>query len=119
LDELRAKKGPALPSAWKQATASPRALIQARMPRVAAFKRRRLLFGGVTISWKDKAVSVISIFVSALVGLQLLWVANATFGGLNDYITALVWGFGLHQLNETVRQAGPNAINSVLRSGRS
>jgi hypothetical protein len=48
----------------------------------------------------------------------LLWVANATFGGLNDYITALVWGFGLHQLNETVRQAGPTAISSVLRSGK-
>ena len=65
----------------------------------------------------DLGVTLVVAFFSALIGIQLLWIPNLTFGGLNDYITALVWGFGLHQLNEVARQGGPAAIGSALRAG--
>jgi hypothetical protein len=110
----------ALPQQWSPASQKPATGIAHRFAAVAQRTgSQRRHFGWFSISLKDDGVSIISIIVSALVGLQLLWVANATFGGLNDYITALVWGFGLHQLNETVRQAGPAAITSVLRNPKS
>jgi hypothetical protein len=110
----------AIPAQWALASPKPATSLAQRLAtaKVLSASRSGDRLGRLSIYWKDNAVSLISIIVSALVGLQLLWVANATFGGLNDYITALVWGFGLHQLNETVRQAGPTAISSVLRSGK-
>jgi hypothetical protein len=67
----------------------------------------------------DVGVTIVVAIFSALIGIQLLWIPNPTFGGLNDYITALVWGFGLHQLNEVARQGGPTAIGNALRAGPS
>jgi hypothetical protein len=69
------------------------------------------------VTWTDRTFSIMTMLLSAIIGVQLLWVPNATWGGLNDYITALVWGFGLHQLNETARQSGPAAISAALRGG--
>lgn len=54
--------------------------------------------------------------VASLVGLQLLWVSNSTFGSLGDYIGTLTWGFGLHQLNDATRQAGGPSVWTTLRN---
>lgn len=72
------------------------------------------LWGSVGV--RDFLVTVAVTLFSALIGIQLLWIPNLTFGGLNDYITALVWGFGLHQLNEVARQGGPASIGNAVRN---
>jgi hypothetical protein len=70
-----------------------------------------------TLLLKDSIATLATAVLSSLVGLQLLWVGNPTFGSLGDYITVLLWGFGLHQLSEVTRQAGPAAIAATLGSG--
>jgi hypothetical protein len=70
-----------------------------------------------TLLLKDSIATVATAVLSSLVGLQLLWVGNPTFGSLGDYITVLLWGFGLHQLSEVTRQAGPAAVAATLGSG--
>jgi hypothetical protein len=77
----------------------------------AAWLRRGLLV-------RDAIATLVIAVLSSLVGLQLLWVGNATFGSLNDYIGALLWGFGLHQLNEVTRGAGPQAVAQALTTGQ-
>jgi len=39
--------------------------------------------------------------VAVLIGLQILWVPNLAWGGVNDYIIAVLWGLGLHQVGST------------------
>jgi hypothetical protein len=54
------------------------------------------------VETKDLIAFGIIAIVSVVIGLQLLWVQKATFGGLADYITAFLWGFGLQELNKQV-----------------
>jgi hypothetical protein len=35
---------------------------------------------------------------AVILGLTLLWVNDATWGGTADYLTAILWGLGLHQI---------------------
>jgi len=46
----------------------------------------------------DVIVLLLALVVSILLGLKLLWVDNATWGSANDYMVALLWGLGLHQI---------------------
>lgn len=46
----------------------------------------------------DLMVLVVALLVSILLGLKLLWVDNATWGSANDWVIALLWGLGLHQV---------------------
>ncbi len=46
------------------------------------------------IARRDSRVLWISIVTAALTGLTALWLPNGTWGGLLDYITAFLWGFG-------------------------
>jgi hypothetical protein len=59
---------------------------------------------------KDRQALFIVSGVSVLVGLQALWVPNSTFGGLVDYITVFLWGFGLHELNKVALPAAARRL---------
>ena len=54
----------------------------------------RTLLGGL-----DLIVLVFALVASVALGLKLLWVDNATWGTVNDYVVALLWGLGLHQIS--------------------
>lgn len=45
----------------------------------------------------DLIVSAIIAVVALLGGLKLLWAEDLTWGSPTDYLTALLWGLGLHQ----------------------
>jgi hypothetical protein len=62
------------------------------------------------INRKDRQALYIVSGVSVLVGLQALWVPNNTFGGLLDYITVFLWGFGLHELNKVALPAAARRL---------
>jgi len=47
----------------------------------------------------DLVVDVLAIAFSALLGVQYIWGPNPTWGGLSDWIAALLWGLGLHQVS--------------------
>lgn len=71
------------------------------------------------LSRGDWVVAGVISVLSGLVGVQLLWVTNATFGELNDYIAALLWGFGLHELNSLTQQSGGVAAVASVVEGNS
>jgi hypothetical protein len=48
--------------------------------------------------WNELLLVCISGIVAVLLGLKLLWVDNLVWGGANDYLVALLWGLGLHQV---------------------
>jgi len=43
--------------------------------------------------------------IAVLFGVQVLWVANPTWGGVESYLAALGWGLGLHQVGGTAAGA--------------
>jgi hypothetical protein len=51
------------------------------------------------INLGDRLVLVVAIVAAVLIGLQFLWAGNPTWGGSNDYTTAILWGLGLHQVS--------------------
>lgn len=52
------------------------------------------------ITWRDFWVGVVLAVVSMLVGLQLFWTNNNTFGSWSDYFSLFLWGFGLNQVTQ-------------------
>jgi hypothetical protein len=56
------------------------------------------------------AATMLGIVVAALVGLTMLWEPNHTWGGSGSYISAVLWGLGLH--GATV--SGANAVAEKL-----
>ena len=52
--------------------------------------RRRIQRGDYTITLVAGSLAVV-------LGLQALWIGNPGWGGLQDVLIALLWGFGLHQ----------------------
>jgi hypothetical protein len=50
------------------------------------------------IAFYDSCVWIVLILASVLIGLKVLWVDDATWGGIAAYITAFLWGLGLHQV---------------------
>ncbi|HZF51509.1 MAG TPA: hypothetical protein VE093_22790 [Polyangiaceae bacterium] len=48
------------------------------------------------IETNDLRVLVVLTIVAVASGLTLLWVSNETWGSFDDYLKALLWGFGLH-----------------------
>ena len=47
---------------------------------------------------RDRVVTFVLGVVAVAAGLNVLWVPNETWGGLDAYLVAFLWGFGLHQL---------------------
>jgi hypothetical protein len=71
---------------------------------------KRLIAGNVVMA-------LVIAFLAGLIGLQFLWDSNPVFGRLTDYITALLWGFGLYELGDVTLAAGPKAIAGVFTRG--
>src|SRR5207247_4225663 len=46
----------------------------------------------------DTAVSVAALVIAGVLGVSLLWVPNNTWGLPADWIAAMLWGLGLHQV---------------------
>jgi hypothetical protein len=49
----------------------------------------------------DKVVTFIIFLVAVALGLYMLWINNPTWGGWGDWLTAVLWGLGLHQVAGT------------------
>ena len=47
----------------------------------------------------DIIVSVIVVVAACLIGLQVLWIDNPTWGGPANYLAAFVWGFAIDQFS--------------------
>jgi hypothetical protein len=47
----------------------------------------------------DLVVSAIVVVAACLIGLQVLWIDNLTWGGPASYLAAFVWGFALDQFS--------------------
>jgi hypothetical protein len=71
---------------------------------------------GKRLAALDLFILVLVLGVAALTGLRLLWMEQPAWGSLNDWLIALMWGFGLHQaahpglsglLGRTVKQEAP------------
>ena len=71
------------------------------IPSLAAVRQR--------IARYDLVATLIMVFVSVLLGLNILWASSLTFGSLVDYIGAFLWGFGLHTLNQVALPPQPHA----------
>lgn len=54
----------------------------------------------------DFVVSAIVLVVACLIGVQVLWLDNLTWGGWGNYLIAFLWGFSLDQFSH----AGLNAL---------
>lgn len=46
----------------------------------------------------DLILNVVLLVIACVVGLTLLWEPDQTWGGWKSYVTALLWGLGLHQV---------------------
>jgi hypothetical protein len=49
----------------------------------------------------DLIFTAISLLIIIFLGLQLLWVVNATWNGRSDYLAVLLWGLGRYQVSES------------------
>jgi hypothetical protein len=54
--------------------------------------QKRIKVGEAVVAW-------IAGILAVLLGIKLLWVAAPTWGAPSDWITAILWGFGLHQVS--------------------
>jgi hypothetical protein len=81
-----------IPPAAGRADAEPVAGRPVRPRASAAELTRRLGIG-------DLLSNLVILLVAVLLGLQLLWVTNPVWGGGADYLIALLWGLGLHQVS--------------------
>lgn len=65
----------------------------------------------------DIIVSVIISTVALIFGLSLLWANDQTWGSGMDYMTALLWGLGLHQVGSGGVFGGLGSIQNQLVGG--
>lgn len=50
------------------------------------------------LRWYDRTVTFIIFLVAVTLGLYLLWINDPTWGGWGDWLTAVLWGLGLHRV---------------------
>lgn len=50
----------------------------------------------------DGYVSWLAVILASLGGVLALWVPNQSWGSVQDYLIALLWGFGLHEAGNTI-----------------
>ncbi|WP_257462017.1 hypothetical protein [Archangium lipolyticum] len=51
------------------------------------------------LRFADGIILVLMLAVASVAGLKVLWQDNPTWGGMNDRLIALLWGFGVHQIS--------------------
>jgi hypothetical protein len=51
------------------------------------------------LRFADGIILVLMLAVASVAGLKVLWQDNPTWGGMNDRLIALLWGFGFHQVS--------------------
>lgn len=69
----------------------------------------------------DFTVTVVIFLVAVTLGLYLLWINDPTWGGWGDWLTAVLWGLGLHRVaNAPIEVSGlrdkltsPAAVSSA------
>ncbi|MEM6801662.1 MAG: hypothetical protein AAF696_09690 [Bacteroidota bacterium] len=67
----------------------------------------------------DWIVSGVISVIALIFGLSLLWSNNQTWGSSMDYLSALLWGLGLHQVGSGGMFAGLGSIqNTILGQGK-
>jgi len=92
-------------------------------PRIAPPSARVTIPTLASIQWRirfsDWMAFAIVTLLSVLIGLQILWAPKNDFGGLVDYITVFLWGFGLHALNSIAQPAALNRLGLAWRPGNS
>jgi hypothetical protein len=59
----------------------------------------------------------ILLIIAVLVGLQALWVSNATWGSPNDYLLAIGWGLGLQLVGGPAAFQGIDSLRSRFGGG--
>jgi hypothetical protein len=62
--------------------------------------RSRPVTLGTVSRWRmglDLGISVFLAVVAGMIGVQALWANDLTWGGWTAYVTAFLWGLGLHQ----------------------
>jgi hypothetical protein len=59
----------------------------------------------------DASVALVVLGIAVLLGLQLLWVPKLTWGGADDYLLAVLWGLGLHQVSGAAFEGTGGLVN--------
>jgi hypothetical protein len=71
------------------------------------------------LAWRlflgDVAFTLVILVIAVLFGLQLLWSSKATWGGMDDYLIAVLWGLGLHTVSGSAFE-GITALANRFRS---
>jgi hypothetical protein len=69
------------------------------------------------IAANDTLVLVVLMVVAVLLGLTLLWARGEAWGGFEDYLTAFLWGFGLHQVGNKPFEGLLGLRDAMIKSG--
>jgi hypothetical protein len=67
------------------------------------------------LAWYDVIVTLFVLFAAVFLGLKLLWADNATWGGLNDFLTAILWGLGLHQISGSASEGVAGWVAKIAK----
>jgi methylmalonyl-CoA mutase cobalamin-binding subunit len=59
---------------------------------------------------RDLIFTAVILLISVLLGLKLLWADDPTWGGWNAYLTAVLWGLGLHQVSGTAFEGAAGLV---------
>ena len=99
------------PAAWAPAGGLSVAAAAGAAPRrrVALPAREQL---EARIRRMDWLVLCISLFIAAISGLAALYLVDPDFGSIGDYITAILWGFGI-QAGTQLAAGGAGAVPKV------
>jgi hypothetical protein len=65
---------------------------------------------GRLITIGDGIATSVALVLAIAFGLKVLWDSDATWGGLGDYLVAVLWGFGLHQ----VGNQGAKGVGDII-----
>jgi hypothetical protein len=55
----------------------------------------------------DWIFDFVVLLIASVLGISLLWLTDATWGGVEDYIPAFLWGLGLHVVSGSLFQGLP------------
>jgi hypothetical protein len=83
-----------------QTVAAPASESMARV--IAGFWSPRRLSMKQIVFYRDVLEGVLAVatmVIAVLLGLKLLWAGDATWGSCDDWLTAVLWGLGLHQVS--------------------